>query len=335
MKLFEVFAYFRTPDDWRKFLKLWDKIKESSIHSFLKADNKENFIDNEIKIYRAEIENYADKDEMIIKMMVYHTLLLLKVHVKDIKMPIRILDKFKHNKAALQEKAVEVLKSEKYGYKWDEIQAFVLGSISYWDKNTIETQWFHLCFQPRPAALNSKEYSPGRYRYFNLPLDPFMSVEWDKNNYLMLSMKKFSYLWNQLIKRNELYGIKHFKLEIRQFEDLWNFITEFKDGFVYIIDVKLKQAHKYKFSHLTIGIDFDYHRINFFDSDINSLIEVKDIYQFESQDMEEVKINEKIQKELLDYWGYHEEIKTDYLFIEWNNRTSATIINRFDEIPKK
>ena len=250
-------------------------------------------------------------------------------------MPIRILDKFRHNKASLKDTTSQVLKTEKYGFTWEQIHQYVMEAIWYWSKIKIENEWFHLCFQPRPRALNSKEYSPGRYRYFNLPFDPFMTVEWDRSNYLMLSMKKFSYLWNQLIKRNELHGIKHFKLEIRQFGDFCNFITEFKDGYVYTIDVKSKQAHKYSFTSLIVGLDFDYHRINFIDDSMAPLIEIKEVYLFESMDMEEVKIEEKIQKNLLDYWGYHEEIKTDYLFIDWNDRPSATLINRFDEVPPK
>mmetsp|Transcript_35522 Transcript_35522/g.41110 ORF Transcript_35522/g.41110 Transcript_35522/m.41110 type:complete len:136 (+) Transcript_35522:1112-1519(+) len=40
-----------------------------------------------------------------------------------------------------------------------------------------------------------------------------------------------------------------------------------------------------------------------------------------------------MQKDLLDYWGYDEERKTDYLFIQANVHKAATLINRFTQVP--
>ena len=35
----------------------------------------------------------------------------------------------------------------------------------------------------------------------------------------------------------------------------------------------------------------------------------------------------KLQKELLDYWNYDENVKTDYIFVDCKNRPSATLRN--------
>mmetsp|Transcript_35522 Transcript_35522/g.41109 ORF Transcript_35522/g.41109 Transcript_35522/m.41109 type:complete len:154 (+) Transcript_35522:437-898(+) len=150
-------------------------------------------------------------------MLVYHSLLQHNLQVKDIRMPNRILQKFKQPKETLRGKALEIIDNEKFDVSWSQVNSDVLDAISFWDAKSIETNWFNICFQPRPPALQTKEYSPGRYRYFNLPLDPFMAVECDKNEYLSISLKHFTYLWTRVLKQSVLQGIRHFKLEVRDF----------------------------------------------------------------------------------------------------------------------
>ena len=110
-----------------------------------------------------------------------------------------------------------------------------------------------------------------------------MTVECDKNNYMSITLKKFSYQWGSLFNTNINEGIDHFQIQIRnvkyyftQFEfGLKEYLPIYEDhkdeemlkmksieeielekekdkicGHIYIVAVKKKKCFKYSFSSL-------------------------------------------------------------------------------------
>ena len=104
-------------------------------------------------------------------------------------------------------------------YKWSNIHKNLTDSLKFWDIHVIKLNWFKICYPITPPALVSKEYSPGRYRYFSLPIDPFVTVECDRENYMSITAKKFTYQWASLFNTNINEGIKNFQIQLRKFED--------------------------------------------------------------------------------------------------------------------
>ena len=223
-------------------------------------------------------------------------------------------------------------------------------ALTYWNKNVIQLEWFKACYPITPPALIAKEYSPGRFRYFNLPTNPFMTVECNQNDYLKLSLKEFTYAWSTVFGKVIHNDIKHFSLEVRHFHDKTHVEVEFSKpeatvisketfgskkhdvivptGHIYVISVKQKHVFKYSFTELKMKLQFDELSNNFYKS-FNDFIQVHEIYEINVKGLEIQECDGQLEKDLLDYWNYNSETKTDLLFIDSQHRKQATLVNKF------
>jgi hypothetical protein len=77
-------------------------------------------------------------------------------------------------------------------YEWDRMYATITTAVEYWTPASFQVTWFPVCYPQVEPAMISKEYSPGRYRYFNLPLDPFMTSEASNSSHVSILVKKFN-----------------------------------------------------------------------------------------------------------------------------------------------
>ena len=85
-KLFEIFICLHHEGECKLFLELRQQVKK-------------------IDIYRAEIENYSTTKDLIFKLTAYHALIQMGVHIKDIRMPIRLIQDLKETKDSLAAEA--------------------------------------------------------------------------------------------------------------------------------------------------------------------------------------------------------------------------------------
>ena len=93
-KLFEIFICLHDADECKRFLELSRQVKK-------------------LDIYRAEIENYSTSKDLIFKLTSYHALILMGVHIKDIRMPVRLIQDLKQTSDSLAVEAVEYYSSLK------------------------------------------------------------------------------------------------------------------------------------------------------------------------------------------------------------------------------
>ncbi|CAI2360691.1 unnamed protein product [Moneuplotes crassus] len=360
LKLFRVFVHLKDSDDCIRLIELISKVKH-------------------VEIYGAIIENYSDTGDLVAKILAYHEILLRKVRIKDIRIPVRIIKDFKRESNACEEKLAQILPrinldtSEYTGkdksvcitidrYSWDNICLNIKNSLDFWSKEVIQAYWFKTCYPRTPPAMISKEYSPGRYRYFNLPVDPFMTVECDRDNYMSISMSKFTYKWGDLFNTNITEGITHFQVQLRKFEHIYaefefqntNYYSIYEDqkeedktseeedkedpqnnvcGNIYIVCVRKKRVYKYSFSYLRVKVLNSEQPVsdNFFKS-FNGFLQVKQIDELEVIDLAPLKYDPKMEKDLLDFWGYDPHVIEDFFFIDCAYQTEDFLRKYRDEM---
>lgn len=190
-----------------------------------------------------------------------------------------------------------------------------------------------------------------------------MTVECDRDNYMSITLSKFTYKWGDLFATNTNEGINHFQIQLRKFENRYaefkfsqqkfypiyedkkEEVKEVKDeeetkdqptGYIYIIGVRKKRVYKYSFSDLRVRIlhsgkcqpwsEIDQITNNIFKS-FNGFLQVKEIDELEIKNLIPLKYDPKLEKDLLDFWNYDPHIIEDFFFIDCQNNTEDFLRN--------
>ena len=171
--------------------------------------------------------------------------------INDIRIPLRLIDKVKKKKLNPLPSSTNIYTTKEL--TWSKINTDLRNYLSFMIKEAIHVDFLNKCIGPTfSIPIVSKEYSPGRYRYFILPTDPLMTCDIDKSGFLKLTVKKFAYLWSELFKEIITKEIKDFHLEVRLFDKNNRATLEFENGKIYVINVKNKRVFCYTFSKLKL-----------------------------------------------------------------------------------
>ena len=231
-------------------------------------------------------------------------------------------------------------------YEWNTIVLTLEEIVKFWTPAAFQVEWFKIWYPVVEPAIIHKEFSPGRFRYFNLPYAPFMTAEVNKNDYVFVSVKDVHHSRNDIFQKVASLGVEHFIIQKRNSEHLMNLECEFKIpkliqnkdkskeeqklpdkcGNLFVFSQKLKYTFQYSFEWLKIKIGNSPTYENLIVS-FKDMLEIKDILHFEVKGLREVQWDMSMHNDIMQFRNKAEEQKEDFIFIDSHNKFQATLTN--------